>query len=432
MKSEEFKLPEGWKWVKLGEEAEFHKGRKYLKYDAVDEGKYEFIHYGELFTTYKEYIKEVHSRIDENKGAFISKENDVLMPTSDVTPTGLATACCIKKNGVVLGSDILVVRVKSKLEGVFLSYLIRFNKRKILQLVKGTTVYHLYASDLKNLKIPLPPLPEQQKIAEILETVDNTIEKTEKIIEKYKRIKQGLMQELLTKGIDKNWQIRSEKTHKFKDSPLGRIPEEWEVVRLGEVGEIITGSTPPTDKKEFYGEEYMFITPEDISEEKYICTTTRKLSKLGFKISRKLPPKSVCIVCIGSTIGKVGLTIEKCTTNQQINTIIPDKNIYNPEALYYFVLFYTQKPLRQESGLQAVPIVNKNRFSKIKIPLPPLPEQQRIAKVLSQIDEVIEKEENYKRKLESLKRALMEDLLTGKVRVNKLLEEGYEDKKGNN
>ena len=89
--------------------------------------------------------------------------------------------------------------------------------------------------------MPTPPLPEQQKIAEILETVDNAIEKTEKIIEKYKRIKQGLMQELLTKGIDENWQIRSEKTHKFKDSPLGRIPEEWEVVRLWEVGEIIYG-----------------------------------------------------------------------------------------------------------------------------------------------------------------------------------------------
>jgi type I restriction enzyme S subunit len=87
--------------------------------------------------------------------------------------------------------------------------------------------------------IPLPPLPEQRKIAQILETVDNAIEKTEKIIEKYKRIKQGLMQDLLTKGIDEKGNIRSEKTHKFKDSPLGRIPEEWEVVRLGEVGEIM-------------------------------------------------------------------------------------------------------------------------------------------------------------------------------------------------
>jgi type I restriction enzyme S subunit len=84
---------------------------------------------------------------------------------------------------------------------------------------------------------------EQRKIAEILETIDNAIEKTDKIIEKYKRIKQGLMQDLLTKGIDENGNIRDEKTHKFKDSPLGRIPEEWEVVRLGDISNKIIDGT---------------------------------------------------------------------------------------------------------------------------------------------------------------------------------------------
>ena len=322
----------------------------------------------------------------------------------------------------------------------------------MITLGSGTTFNEISKATLEKMQVNIPPLPEQRKIAEILETVDNSIEKTDKIIEKYKRIKQGLMQVLLTKGIvesdelgvrnyevrskndelgvmsyeaknksfeleGKKWEIRSEKKHKFKDSPLGRIPEEWEVVELGEVGSIITGSTPSTKKQEYYGDDYQFISPEDINEEKYITKTQKMLSGSGFKISRQIPSQSICVVCIGSTIGKVAITVEKCTTNQQINTIVPDNDKYFPEALYYFVLYYVQNPLRKEAGLQAVPIVNKSKFSKVKIPLPPFSEQRRIAFVLSQIDRIIEREQRYKAKLERIKQGLMEDLLTGKVRV---------------
>ena len=281
----------------------------------------------------------------------------------------------------------------------------------------------LNRSSVHSINIAIPPLTEQRKIAEILETADKAIEKTDAIIEKYRRIKQGLMQDLLTKGIDEKGQIRSEETHKFKDSPLGRLPEEWEVANIGKAGKVITGSTPPTANPKYYGDCYLFISPEDITNSKFITDTQKKLSECGFKISRSVLPYSICVVCIGSTIGKVAMTKSICTTNQQINSIIPDINIFNPDALFYFVLFYSQTPLKHEAGLQAVPIVNKSRFSTIKIPLPPLPEQHRIASVLSQIDEVIEKEERYKEKLERIKQGLMQDLLTGKVRVNHLIEE---------
>jgi len=73
------------------------------------------------------------------------------------------------------------------------------------------------------------------------------------------------MQDLLTKGIDENGQIRNEDTHKFKDSPFGRIPEEWEVTNIGKAGKVITGSTPPTANPKYYGDCYLFISPEDIT-----------------------------------------------------------------------------------------------------------------------------------------------------------------------
>jgi len=402
----EEKIPKGWKKARLGEILDYEQPQKYI----VKSEKYDEEHGIPVLTPGKAFIL---GYIEESFGIF--KDVPIILFDDFTTESKYVTFPFKVKS-----SAVKILKLKKRRENVL--YIV-YNLMQILNFKPGSEHKRFWISEYSKIKVSLPPLPEQHLIAEILETVDNTIEKTDKIIEKYKRIKQGLMQDLMTKGIDENWQIRSEETHKFKDSELGRIPEEWEVVELGKVGEIVTGSTPSTEKKEYYGDEYQFISPEDISEKKHITKTIKRLSKLGFKISRKIPPKSICVVCIGSTIGKVALTTDNCTTNQQINTIIPYKDVYDSESLYYFVLFYIQKPLIQEAGLQAVPIVNKNRFSQIKIPLPPLPEQQRIASVLSQIDEVIEREQKYKEKLERIKKGLMEDLLSGKVRVNHLIEE---------
>jgi type I restriction enzyme S subunit len=413
-------LPEGWKWVRLGEVIEdmadggtpsrnnpeyFNGDINWLVIDDIQR---------KIFKT-KETITV--KGLKHSNAKLWKKGTVILSFGATIGEVGIAEIELATKQGIAG-----IIPQKDKLLNTFLYYVLKHNKHILLRYANQTTIMEVRPNIIKErFKFPLPPLPEQRKIAEILETVDNAIEKTEKIIEKYKRIKQGLMQDLLTKGIDEKGNIRSEKTHKFKDSPLGRIPEEWEVVRLGDVGEIITGSTPPTQNAEYYGDEYLFISAEDIQDKKYIENTTKKLTKLGMNIQRKIPPMSICVVCIAS-IGKVAITKYECSTNQQINTIIPNLKIYDPEALYYFINFHIQSPLRIEAGLQAVPIVKKSAFSKILIPLPPLSEQKRIAEILSQIDQAIEKEEKYKEKLERLKKGLMEDLLTGKVRVNKLLE----------
>jgi type I restriction enzyme S subunit len=185
---------------KLGEYSEFHKGKGLPKSEITTNGKYKCIHYGELFTTYNEEIKEVFSRTDKKDNFFLSRANDVLMPTSDVTPNGLATASCIKENEVILGGDVLVIRALADvLDGLFLSYSITQNKKQIMQLVSGSTVYHLYGSDMKKYQFNIPPTKEeQQAIAQILSDMDTGIESLEQKRDKYKAIKQGMMQELLT------------------------------------------------------------------------------------------------------------------------------------------------------------------------------------------------------------------------------------------
>ena len=153
-----------------------------------------------LFTFYPEKITNIRSRTYQDKAdSILSKENDVLMPTSDVTPNGLAKASCIQESGVILGGDILIIRPKekNKINGIFLSYLIRLFKDEIMKRVSGTTVYHLYASDLRTFPLWLPSYDEQTAIADALTSIDAEIAFLNKQLEKRLWMKQGMAQVLI-------------------------------------------------------------------------------------------------------------------------------------------------------------------------------------------------------------------------------------------
>ncbi len=188
-----------WEVKKLGELATFLKGKGLPKSAITPYGKEPCIHYGELFTLYPETIGEIRSRTNDARDTFRSIANDVLMPTSDVTPRGLAKASCVTVNDVILGGDILVIRSdKQRICGSFLSYVIRREENQVLQLVTGTTVFHLYGSDMKKFTFLMPPLPEQAAIAAILSDMDAEIAALEQRRDKTRLLKQGMMQELLT------------------------------------------------------------------------------------------------------------------------------------------------------------------------------------------------------------------------------------------
>jgi type I restriction enzyme S subunit len=186
-----------WEKKKLGEVAEFHKGKGLPKNEISENGKYECIHYGELFTKYKEKIENIISRTDVFDKPFLSIANDVLMPTSDVTPSGLATASCINKDGVILGGDVLIIRQSVRvLDGLFFSFYVGQHKEKVMKLVSGTTVYHLYGSDMKKLEIVIPSFDEQTKIAHFLSAIDEKIHRTESQIQQTQQYKKGLLQNM--------------------------------------------------------------------------------------------------------------------------------------------------------------------------------------------------------------------------------------------
>jgi type I restriction enzyme S subunit len=191
---------------------------------------------------------------------------------------------------------------------------------------------------------------------------------------------------------------------------------DWETVRIDQVGKIVTGSTPSPAIVQYWDGEVPFITPTDINESVYVYSTERRLTKLGTSFSRLIPANSVMVVCIGSTIGKTACPLVESVTNQQINTVIPC-DLTNPRFLYYTLLRLADS-IKQIAGVTAIPIINKTAFSLIEFKLPPLPQQRKIAKILTTVDNLIEKTEQLIAKYQSIKQGMMHDLFTRGIDAN--------------
>ena len=316
------------------------------------------------------------------------------------------------------------MKLKSEFDPEFAYYNVLFNIDKVKGLGEGTTFAEISKKALSTVEISFPSSkPEQTKIAEILSTVDRAIEQTEALIAKHERIKTGLMQDLLTRGIDENGNLRAEQTHKFKDSPLGRIPVEWEVKQIKDVGLVVTGNTPSESAFDDDYQSVPFVTPADVGVTTAIHRTTRSFGKASAASVRMIPTGSICVVCIGSTIGKIGVTVCEVATNQQINSLIPHEPQIS-EYLLHSMLLNLPPQLRKEAGLQAVPIVNKSTFERLLIAKPRDSEEAiEIQRQISSPAATAESSSLTLSKLRSLKTGLMQDLLTGRKRVTALLSE---------
>ena len=193
--------------------------------------------------------------------------------------------------------------------------------------------------------------------------------------------------------------------------PRLRFPEfrdagEWEEKSLGRVGEIVTGKTPSTNDDSLWNGDVQFVTPTDISEEKYQLKTQRSVARNA--ITKALPENSTMFTCIAS-IGKMALSVKPCVTNQQINTIIPNKG-YENEFIYYSLLNIVPL-IKATQANTTLPIINKTEFSKFTIPAPAVfDEQQKIADCLASLDELITAQSKKLAALKTHKKGLMQQL----------------------
>lgn len=179
----------------------------------------------------------------------------------------------------------------------------------------------------------------------------------------------------------------------MQNNTMTNLPQGWEVKTLSEISEIVTGSTPSKSNLDFYGKDYPFFKPSDFEQGYFLENAGDNLSKLGFDKARQLPPKTILVVCIGS-LGKVALTRVIGSCNQQINAIIPHKNIIAEYIYYYCISSKFQSILFSKAPQTTLTILNKTEFSKLEIIYPKdIKEQERIVGILDEsfakIDESI-------------------------------------------
>ncbi len=303
----------------------------------------------------------------------------------------------------VCATEILPLTPKKGIDSKFLFYIIQQDKfvDYLDQKSYGTKMPRTSWKEMAEYNINLPPLSEQRKIAAILSSVDEAIEKTEAIIEQTEKVKKGLMQQLLTKGIGHT---------KFKKTEIGEIPEKWEVKKLEEVALFQNGKAH---------EQYI----DD--KGKYIIINSKFISSDGTEYKRTnnnlcpLDKGDITMVMSdvpnGKALAKCFLVEEnnKYTLNQRICAIKPIK--INNEYLYYF-LNRNKYYLKFDNGVGQTNL-KKNEVLECPILVPPIKEQECIVRILKLIDSKLNVEKKRFKNLIKVKKGLMQALLTGKVRV---------------
>ncbi|MGT5818119.1 restriction endonuclease subunit S [Escherichia coli] len=362
-------------WVALNKLATFLKGKSLPKEKITPDGNRYCIHYGELFTHYGPIIDKVCSKTNQAiNESILSEKNDVLMPTSDVTPRGLATASCIQESGVILGGDILIIRC-SGVDGRYLSNFIINNKKKILQMVKGSTVYHLYAKDIGKLLIPIPcPNNPEKSLAIQSEIV--------RILDKFTALTAELTAEL---------NMRKKQYNYYRDQLLSFNTEDVPHLPMGQkdIGEFIRGGT--FQKKDFidagvgcihYGQIYTYYGTYTEKTKTYISTALAKKCKKAQKGDLIIATTSendedVCkaVAWLGSE--DIAVSSDACIYKHNLN----------PKYVsYFFQTEQFQNQKRQYITGAKVRRVNADNLSKILIPVPSMEIQERIVSILDKFD----------------------------------------------
>jgi type I restriction enzyme, S subunit len=356
-----------------------------------------------------------------------TQEGDVILTTE--APLG-NVALIPDERRYILSQRVILLRADSShLYNDYLSHYLmsEFFQNLMRQQSSGTTATGIQRAKLEPLPIKFPTSKlEQTQIAAILSTVDRMIAQTEAIIAKQQRIKTGLMQDLLTKGIDENGNIRSEETHEFKDSAIGRIPVEWGVVTLDDISTKITDGDHHTPKRSIEG--IFLLSARNILNGSLTLSDVDYVSESEYQrmIKRCYPEAGDIFISCSGTIGRVCEVPVwlKCVLVRSAALVKLDKSkIQSRFAEWILRSDLLQMQIQVSQRQAAQPNLFQSEIASLNFAKPMLYEQDCISKILDVHQSLIEKETLCLEKLKITKAGLMQDLLMGKVRVTELLKD---------
>ncbi|MFT3795237.1 restriction endonuclease subunit S [Flavobacterium sp.] len=383
-----------WKTKKLGEIATFSKGKGISKSDVEEPGITECIRYGELYTHYGAIIDEVKSKTNVDiSDLVLSESNDVIIPASGETTIDIATASCVLKSGIALGSDLNIIKTENN--GVFLSYYLNSKKKmEIANLAQGISVVHLYSSQLASLSLSLPKFGEQNKISSFLSLLDKRIQTQNKIIKELSVVKITLAKNIFSQRL------------RFKDQNNNQF-SNWEKKKLGELGEIINGLT---------------YSPKDINSKGILVLRSSNIQNRSLAFNdnvyvntKKYNPvkENDILICVrnGSKnlIGKNALI---CKDNEGLAFgafMSVYRSPYNKFIFQWFDTDEYREIVNRNLGA-TINSINGSDLKKILIHFPSLHEQTKIADFLEAVGSKIEIEIQLLRELEKQKKFLLHNM----------------------
>ncbi len=306
----------------------------------------------------------------------------------------------------------LFTKDQEKFNQIFLYYKLKEEIRKLKGLAHGGVFDTFTKTTFDQIDIIYPEnIDEQKRIVKILSAFDDEIEVNNKIAKTLGEMAQTLFKEWLIK-----FKFPGYEKAEFVGSELGRIPKDWKVGFIKDLGKVITGKTPSTEDKKNFGSEIPFITIPDLNSV-FVIEAERYLSKKGSEKMQNmlLPARSICVSCI-ATVGLVGITTQQSLTNQQVNSIIPNKE----ELTYFLYIYFKNKKKDLElfgSGGTATLIINKTKFENLDLIIPDkhtLKDFHSMVKPMYEKILIITKENQ---KLAALRDLLLPKLMRGEVRV---------------
>ncbi|HIF9368510.1 TPA: restriction endonuclease subunit S [Photobacterium damselae] len=401
-------VPNGWQIKTVGHLFEVQLGKMLNKIAKEKYPQYQYLGNSDVRWGYFNLsdLKSMYFN-EREMDKFTLKNGDILMCEG-----GEVGRCAIWNGGE---TSIYYQKALHRLRGkggivpeYFQSYMSFINGTKLLDdFSTKTSIAHLTREKLLELPVKTPPLPEQRKIAQILSTWDRGIATTEKLIDASKQQKKALMQQLLTGK------------KRLIDPETGKAFEgDWEEVKLGDVTAMNSGGTPKSSVSEYYDGIHPWVSIADMTKHgKWISKTEKSLTDAGLaNSSARLYPKGTVLYAMYASIGECSISTVELCSSQAILGIRPKDNLINIYLYYYLVNLKEKIILTGQQGTQSN--LNAGMVKGFTIKLPTVVEQEKIASVLTAADKEIELLEAKLAHLKQEKKALMQQLLTGKRRVN--------------
>jgi type I restriction enzyme, S subunit len=358
------------------------------------------------------------------------------------------TGCTIKNGNVLLSKDgtvgrvvvykqdeeigalssICIIEPNDRLDSAFLGQSLQSDVciRQYDSFMSGSALRRLVLRDIRSIQIPLPELEQQRKIAQILDTLDTAIHETEAIIAKLKAVKQGLLHDLLTRGIDVNGELRppqAEAPHLYKESPLGWIPKKWDVQALSCMAEVSRGKFThrPRNDPKFYGGKYPFIQTGDVAaaEGEYVSTFSQTLNDRGIAVSQEFPTGTIAITIAANIADTAILAIPMYFPDSVVGAIV---HSIHSNRFIELSIRKAKRILDARAPQSAQKNINLQDLRPLLLAAPARDEQDEIAMRYEALQSQLQSEKDALEKCRSTKSGLMDDLLTGRVRVTPLLE----------